>query len=200
MVITSIGQVGIKTPTKKYVLTPSLAAIASLANPVEVYSKVTAPGTPLEERVEAVHAVLLACSDCDTLKDYLGPAVVDAWVDEKGRTVKKYRQKYIDDATAACLAESLLFHGMVGKVQFRKRVKSSDKSGDFDPLQWMALAVARLEISEREAWGMTMTSIMASLRAKFPPSEKESALENFSEEGQEEFKKWYASMYGAGKL
>lgn len=200
MVITSIGQVGIKTPAKKYTLTPSLAAIATLNNPVEIYSKVTGDNTDPEERLAAIHSVLLACSDCDTIQDYLGQAVTDEWEDSAGRTVRQYRANYIDDVTAACLAESLLFHGMVGKVQFRKRVKSSDKGPEFDPLQWMALAVARLEIPERDAWAMTMTSIMAAMRAKFPPDEKEAALEDFTDESQDEFKKWYASIYGEGKL
>ena len=196
MVITAIGQVGIDTPTKKYILTPTLSAIASLDDPVETYLDLADNNTSHEWRVQCAHNVILACSDDKSISQYLGLQVVGKPRLRRGVVVRRYNEHYIDDVHAVCIAESLLYHGMVGKVEYKAPVSSDAYSNEFNPLQWVSAVVAHLGLSERDAWGMTMTSILNAMKTKYPPSEKEVALAKYTPESKAAHDEWYASIYG----
>lgn len=196
-VITAIGHVGIKTPNGEYKLVPSLAAIASLNNPAQMYNDLVSPKTEHERRMEIAHKIILACSNDKALKKYLGRQLACKPRMRRGVITKTYTNVYVDDIHAFAIAEQLLYHGMVGKVKRRaSSVKESDYTNTFDPLEWVAAVVAHLGLSEADAWNMTMTSILAALKTKFPPTEKEKALERFEDE-KEAFDEWYKSIHGS---
>lgn len=196
MIITDIGQVGISTPNGQYTLTPSLAAIASMKDPVEMYTDLTAQDTPHEWRVQVAHEVITACSNDKSIKQYLGCQRKEKPRLRKGVLYTTYNSNYIDDVHAVCIAESLLYHGMVGKVEHKTAPSEDSYTSKFNPLEWMASVVAHLGISERDAWQMTMTSVLTALKTKFPPSEKEKARQNFTPEAKAAHDEWYASIYG----
>lgn len=63
------------------------------------------------------------------------------------------------------LAQALAWHGITGAQEPRPGAKYSKT---FDASEYAAMAVAHLGMSEREAWDMTMTGLLAAMRAKFP--------------------------------
>lgn len=196
-VITAIGHAGIKTPSGEYKLIPTLAAIATLDNPVQMYSDLTALDTPHEERVEIAHAVIMACSNDSSIARWLGQREVSKPRMRKGVITRTYSSVYIDAAHSVAIAEQLLFHGMVGKIERRAAsISESDYTNTFDPLEWVSAVVAHLGLSEADAWNMTMTSILSALKTKFPPTEKQKALEKFQDE-KADFDEWYKSIYGS---
>lgn len=196
MIITDIGQVGISTPNGQYKLTPSLAAIASLSNPVELYAELVSPETPHEWRVQVAHDVIIACSDNKDIRQHLGLRRKGKPRLRKGVLYTTYSSNYVDDTHAVCIAESLLYHGMVGKVEHKSAPSEDSYTNEFKPVEWMASAVAHLGVSEADAWQMTMTSLLTALKTKFPPSEKEKARANHTPEAKAAHDEWYASIYG----
>lgn len=69
------------------------------------------------------------------------------------------------------LARCLIQHGVTGvnKPMPRKTDEASDYVKEFYAAEHVALAVAPLGMTERDAWNATMTSLVAALRAKYPP-------------------------------
>lgn len=198
MAIVDIGHVGIKTPSGLFTLIPSLAAIASLDDPVDMYSDLVSPDTPHEWRVQVAHDVIEACADRDGISEYLGLKPIAKPRIRNGVKTTQYRTVYIDDVHACAIAESLLFHGMIGRVEIKAKPRESDFTNVFDPQQWAMAAMSHLEISERDAWSMTMTSILNALKTKYPPSEKQKALDNYDEEKALD-DAFYESIYGSAK-
>ena len=196
MVITSIGQVGITTASKRFILTPSLAAIASLTDPVDLYLDLASTDTPHQYRVELAHQVLMACCPDKSLAQHLGMQPVGKPRMRGGVISRSYRSDYVDDVHAVCIAESLLFHGMVGKVEHATPPSGDAYSSSFDPLQWVASGMAHLGLSEKDVWGMTMTSLLNALKVKYPPSEKEQQRAAYTPEAKAEHDAWYESIYG----
>lgn len=195
MVITNIGQVAIKTPSRTFILTPSLASISKLKNPIETYTILNTLEQATSELLQAAYDVLLACSDSDEIKKYFGRQLIGKPVIRGNKITKKYTDVFIDEIHAVCIARSLIHHGMVGDVKTDRPAKESDYSSEFDPLDWVSAIIAHLNMSERDAWQMTMTSILAALKVKFPPSEKEIAAQKAIEE-KAAFDEWYKSIYG----
>lgn len=196
MVITSIGQVGIKTPDTHYILTPSLAAIASLDEPTDLYLDLVAPDTPDAYRVQVAHDVITACSNDKSITRYLGMQRRGKPRMRNGVVTTQYTSAYVDDLHAVAIAESLLFHGMVGKVEHKAPPSGDAYTNKFNPLEWVCTIVAHLGLSERDAWGMTMTSALNMLKTKYPPSEKEQARAKYTPEAKAAHDEWYASIYG----
>lgn len=198
MVITDIGQIGIKTPSGFFTLTPSLRNIASLENPTESYKDICDPNQHIDWRFEVACKVMLACSDSPDLAKYLGMQPLEKPRIRKGVKTTRYQPSYVPARHCIIFAEHLLFHGMVGKIDNLLLTKESDYTDEFKPLSWVAAVVAHLGIPEREAWQMTMTSILHAMRVKYPPSEKQKALATL-EEDKKQFDDWYQSIYGAKK-
>lgn len=195
MVITDIGQVGINTPSGRFILTPSLAAIASLEDPAEMYSDLTHPETPHQWRIETAHRVILACSPDKSIAQFLGRRKIGKPRVRRGVKTTRYATAYVDDIHAIAIADNLMFHGMIGKVETTVKPKESDFTSTFKPIEWMAAAVAHLGVTEQSAWQMTMTSILNALKTKFPPSEKEKARDSYDDD-KAAHDEWYASIYG----
>jgi hypothetical protein len=196
--IVDIGHVGINTPSGRFTLVPSLAAIASLDDPVDMYSDLVSLDTPHEWRMVVAHDVIKACADRQGIDEYLGLRPISKPRIRAGVKTTKYRPVYIDDIHACAIAESLLFHGMIGKVEIKAKPKDSDVTSTFSPQQWAMAAMSHLEISEGEAWSMTMTSILNAFKTKYPPSEKQKALDNYDEEKALD-DAFYESIYGGIK-
>lgn len=196
-VITAIGHAGIKTPDGEYKLVPTLAAIASLDDPVQMYKDLTDPFTPHDNRIQIAYAIIIGCSNKNGIEKWLGQKETAKPRMRKGVITRTYSDVYIDAAHAFAIAEQLLFHGMVGKIKRRSvSVSEGDYTDTFDPLEWVATVVAHLGLSEADAWNMTMTSVLSALKTKFPPSEKQQAIEKLQDD-KADFDEWYKSIYGS---
>ena len=199
-IITSIGHVGIKTPVAHFKLIPSLARIATLTAPTEIYTSLIHPDTDRESRLNAAYSVILACTNDDRIKPFLGRQMIGKPRMRNGIVTKTYSDVFVSDVHAVAIAESLLFHGMIGEVKVRPQADTeSSYTNVFDPLEWVAALVAHLGISEKSAWSMTMTSALSALKAKFPPSEKQKMIDNIDKD-KAAHDEWYRSIYGPNSI
>lgn len=82
-----------------------------------------------------------------------------------------YQNKYTRQACSAAVdGAERLRHGITG-VQPplpRKADEDAEFVSEFVARDHVALAIAHLGMTEREAWAMTMTSLVGALRTKFP--------------------------------
>ncbi|MCI2809393.1 DUF6246 family protein [Eoetvoesiella caeni] len=71
------------------------------------------------------------------------------------------------------LAQCLMKHGITGALEPLPRRHDEDPEYvvRFLARDHVALAMAHLGMSEKDAWNMTMTSLVGALRAKFPQQE-----------------------------
>lgn len=174
---TEIGEAEIEYAGRAYRLRPSFAALARMGNPaeiVELFGQVLGPLPALtgkawadaprvkrwgRDRLYGALTVLHACSEDD-----LGPLI-------GGISPRMHYQPGvmpIDDVIV--LAQSMLKHGVVGDVPpDPSKPERGTYSKEFAARDYVALAMAHLGASESDAWGMTMTSFILAMRAKFPP-------------------------------
>lgn len=179
MVLTSIGEVGINSGDKTFVLRPSLANIAKLGSPVEI--------------VQLFHYVMNGI-DASTIRfsihgeeiknkkltDYVSACVDVMWscCDDDISHITGYRTDRgavmgsMPIYEIIILAQHLLAHGIIGvqseNIQFGNSGGGSYET-KFDPVATASLAMAHLSLSERDAWNMTMTSLLNALAVKYPP-------------------------------
>lgn len=166
MILTEIGEVGVHVDGRVHVLRPSLYAMSQLGEPseiVEVYASLMADQvSPVgrREQFRNALAVVHACSE-DDLSDVFG------YLNER----LKYVVKRADPRHILTLARSLITHGVTGALPPLPRPadQGPEYVAEFVPREHVAIAVAHLGVSEREAWGMTMTSLVGALRSKYPP-------------------------------
>lgn len=163
-ILTEIGEISIHAG-RDVLLRPSLAAIASLGEPreiVETFARVMAG-----DHMDSL-GVLFACADED-VSDIFGAY-------EVRDDVIRYVPGTAPAAHIVPLAQCLMRHGVVGVAKpLPRRADAEDQYlTEFDAKEHAALAMAHLGLTEREAWNMTMTGLVAALRAKFPPSAKDS--------------------------
>src|SRR5690606_11937553 len=98
------------------------------------------------------------------------------------------------------LAQCLMRHGVVGVAKpLPRRADAEDQYlTEFDAKEHAALAMAHLGLTEREAWYMTMTGLVAALRAKFPPSPKDTpGARAPSKEEHEATMEWFERVEAA---
>lgn len=187
-ILTEIGEVCIHAG-RDVLLRPSLAAIASLGEPreiVEVFARVMA-GDFMDSL-----GVVFACADED-VSDLFGFYEVrdDAF---------RYTPGAAPAAHVVPLAQCLMRHGVVGVAKpLPRRAGAEDQYlTEFDAREHAALAMAHLGLTEREAWNMTMTGLVAALRAKFPPSTKDSpGARAPTKEEHEATEAWYERVLEA---
>lgn len=175
--LTAIGEVGIETGGRSYLLRPSLFSMTRIGSPseiVEAFALLTGPEpTPIHpfvlpnlvknwrrDRFRMALNVLNACSP-DDLTPLIG-----------GMTAyNRYSPGLmpIDDIVA--VARSLMIHGVTGvsKPESAANARPEDYSAEFKACDFVAAAMAHLGASESAAWAMTMTSFTAAMRAKYPP-------------------------------
>ena len=186
MILTEIGEIGIHKGGAVYKLRPSFYAISKLGTPdetVQVFAEVMSDA--LNQRAEGEQfalalQVLYACAEDGTpAAEIFGsmvprtsrPALGGPW---KSPTV--YRKGLANPAHVLPLARSLLTHGVIGQVPEVPRNADSEPEyqTEFNARDYVAMAMAHLGVGERDAWNMTMTSLVLALRSKFPPSDKDS--------------------------
>lgn len=166
MILTDVGEVGIHVGERVHVLRPSLYAMSQLGAPreiVELFASVMGESPAL---VDAL-GVLYACAK-DDLSDVLG-----AWEGEGDQS--RFVPGLVEPDAIVLLARCLLKHGVIGALPElpRKADEEPEYLQEFDARQHVAIAMAHLGLSEGEAWQMTMTGLVAALRAKFPPQESD---------------------------
>lgn len=166
MILTETGEIGVHVGDCVHVLRPTLYAMTQIGEPaqiVEAYAMVMQDGLQgrvLDDQFAEALMVVHACSDTD-LSEIFGS------LDERLR----YRPGSADPLHILPLARCLLRHGVTGSQEPMPRRGDDEPEfvREFVAREHVSLAVAHLGISEREAWQMTMTSLVGALRAKFPP-------------------------------
>ncbi|MBV7482527.1 DUF6246 family protein [Bordetella sp. BOR01] len=167
MILKDIGEVGVHAGEKTYVLRPSLYAMSMLGEPadiVAVFARLAA-GQGVEGEIQGyvadALAVIYSCCDED-LSDVFG------YWGERG-----YVPGRVPVSHVIALAQCLLKHGIVGALPELPRRAGDEPEyvKEFDARAHVAMAMAHLGMSEREAWNCTMTALVGALRTKFPRPE-----------------------------
>ncbi|MFT8276602.1 DUF6246 family protein [Kerstersia gyiorum] len=162
MILAEIGEIGVHAGGQVHVLCPSLYAMSKLGSPNEIVS-LYAEVMSDQPTMGGALTVIFACCDED-LSEIFG-----AWIERDGKWA--YERGQAEPAEVIVLARALLTDGITGALPPlpRKADEEPEYVQEFDTRAHVALAVAHLGIPERDAWQMTMTSLVAALRAKFPP-------------------------------
>ena len=191
MILTSIGEIGVHWGERTIVLRPSLYAMSCLGEPMEIVRVfASVMGGESEERFSDALATLYACAQEDVSE------VFGHW-SEKGYVVGA-----VPVGDILPLARCLLKHGIVGAVpQLPRRADDEPQFiREFDARANVALAMAHLGMSERDAWNTTMTVLVGTLRAKFPRPESDSpGARAPSKEEHEATMEWFERIEAARK-
>lgn len=191
MILTGIGEIGVHQGERTIVLRPSLYAMTRLGEPmdiVRVFSSVMGGDSP--ERFGDALGTLYACTDEDI------SGLFGYW-SEAG-----YMQGIAPISDIIPLARCLLKHGVVGALPELPRRADDEPQflREFDARANVALAMAHLGMSERDAWNTTMTVLVGTLRAKFPRPESQSpGAKAPSKEEHEETMEWFERIEAARK-
>lgn len=185
MILTEIGEVGVHAGAGVHILRPSLYAMTRIGPPayiVEVYAGVMAEGpTNYPNVIQLGYAfeVLQACTEEDISH------LIGHYEFRETALGKKHEhvRGLIPINEMLLLARCLVRHGVTGSVEPIPRQEGEDEedakddyTAEFDARKHVANAIAHLGMSEKEAWNITMTALVDSLRVKFPaPSEAEKA-------------------------
>lgn len=192
MILTDIGEIGVHYKGNTYILRPSLYAMTQIGDKKEillsyaiVMSEFTDKKSKWRQFNEAL-AVINSCSEVD-LSEVFG------YLNEKRKYVKK-AANYTD---VIAIARSLLKHGITGAQEPLKN-KEPDQStytNEFKASEHVSLAMAHLGITEKEAWNMTMTSLVGAMRAKFPePESNEPGSKAPTKEQHEATMEWFEKI------
>lgn len=174
MILTEIGEVGVYVGDQVVRLRPSLYAISRLGDPVEIVETfATVMGGAEDEAqarrlFQAALGVIYSCARDDVdLSSVFGTY----------ETISGSLE-YVPGAAPAehvvPLARCLLKHGVTGALPPLPRRPGDDEPvyvKEFVARDHVAMAMAHLGVSERDAWDLTMTGMVGALRAKFPPAE-----------------------------
>lgn len=174
MILADIGEVGVhKEGGDKVVFRPSFYAVSKLGSPseiVQLFYRVMSAETEAQAFEDSVH-VLWCCTEQDATE------LTGFWGSEDDRVL--WVPGMMGAAEVVILARHLLTHGVTGDIKKRRKKKEkAEYMSEFDAASFASLAMAHLNLPEREAWNMTMTGFVAAMTAKFPPSEKERELES----------------------
>lgn len=156
-----VGEIGISYGDRHFLLRPSLYSMTELGEPMEIvrtYASVMHDDDH-PERFDDALATIYACSD-DDLSAIFG-SYDDEWI---------YTPGAAPVADILPIARCLLKHGVTGALKALRQAEGEEPEyvAEFVARDHVALAVAHLGLSEREAWDMTMTSLVGAMRAKFP--------------------------------
>jgi len=158
------------------VLRPTLYAMSTLSDAVETFRQA------MDGNLSACRAFIYASNDNPEHDDLLFELV--GGIDEDG-----YKQDVETINNICRIGQCLAKHGIVGDVQ-RDVITEEDTSTEFVARDYVATAMAHLNLSEREAWQTTMTSLVSALKAKYPKQETHSLKE------YEEHDAWLDSIRG----
>lgn len=177
-VLTDIGEIGVSTTEREYLFRPSLYAMSQLGTPAEIvklFAFMFGGGNInpyFQEQSVRAHSrdmfrnaltVLTVC--CDEDISPLSGCMGERW--------GSYRPGLMPMDDVIPLARSLLRHGIVGALPADKSTtKAGDYTPEFSARDYVAMGMAHLGLSESEAWDMTMTSLTAAMRSKYPANSK----------------------------
>ena len=179
-VLTDIGEVGITFGGRTHVVRPSFYSMSQIGTPAEIveayaalFSAPALTGKPWadkprlrrwgRDRLMTALTVMYACADP---VDDLGPLL--GGVSER----MGYQPGAMPIENIIALARALMRHGIVGDVSTKRAENGAgDYSSTFKARDYVASAMAHLGASEADAWNMTMTSFLAAMRAKYPPTD-----------------------------
>lgn len=176
MILRDVGEVGVHVGDRTHMLRPSLYHVSRIGSPADIVAAyglvfdntldlvgaVTPDDLPLMLGWQAAFNVLRACWD-GTDEEFTRVA---GTLEPLG----EFTPGVIPRTHVVPLARCLLKHGVAGDVPPPSSTgKTPEYAQEFVARDHVAFAVAHLGVSEREAWGMTMTSLLLALRAKFPP-------------------------------
>lgn len=199
--MTAIGEIGIETGGRSYLLRPSLFSMSQIGTPAEIVQTCALlmaeePEDPLllrafrRERFDRALTVWYACAGEQDLGELIGglapaPAARENLFDrpftlaelQRNNRRPRYVPGLLPMADIVALAKSLIRHGVLGDAEPVKgeQPRKGDFLSEFKAADYAAIAIAHLGRTEAEAWAMTMTSFIAVMRSKFPPQENEKA-------------------------
>lgn len=167
--LTDIGEAAVHLDDRTYMFRPSLANIAQIGTPAEIVETFALVMSQAQdnshwfEQIGAAMRVLYAC--CDEFDREL-ESLLGHWVPHP----RRYTPGKMQPVVVLAIARQMMRHGVVGEVPDDERRKSEDYRSEFSPGDMAAVAQAHLGVSVAEAWGMTMTSLIRTLAAKYPPA------------------------------
>jgi hypothetical protein len=171
--LTSVGEVGIETGGRSYLLRPSLFSMTQIGQPTTIVETTAIllspePDDPFllkrfrKARFERALDVMYACAGEQDLGDLIGGMVPTG----KGRIA--YSRGIMPMADIVAIAQALIRHGVMGDVE-PEPGRIGEAMTEFKATDYVAAAIAHLGMSESDAWGMTMTSFVQVMRSKYPP-------------------------------
>ena len=166
--ITHIGEAAVHLNDRVFIFRPSLANIAQLGTPgeiVETFALVMSQAQDNShwfEQIGAAMKVLYTC--CDEFDRDL-ESLLGHWVPHP----RRYTPGKMQPAVVLAIARQMMRHGVVGEVERQQSSSQGDYKAEFNAVEMAALAQAHLGLSVSEAWAMTMTSLIGTLAAKYPP-------------------------------
>lgn len=163
MILTEAGEVGLQCASlPQVVLRPSLAAMARIGEPQEIVAIAYRVFSGTATMVDVL-STLWACCDED-ISEYTG------YMGEHG-----YVAGEMPPEEAGIICAHLLMHGLIGKTDKQRQPQGANQSANdtFVAADYAALAIAHLGMSERDAWGTTMTTLINALHSKFPEINKQ---------------------------
>lgn len=174
MILTEIGEVGVYAGDQVVRLRPSLYAMSRLGDPVEIVQTFATVMGGAEDDAQARRlfqtalGVIYACAS-----EEVDPSSLFGTYETISGALE-----YVPGAAPAehvvPLARCLLKHGITGALPPLPRRPGDDEPvyvKEFVARDYVAMAMAHLGVSERDAWDLTMTGMVGALRAKFPPAE-----------------------------
>lgn len=171
--LTAIGEVGIETGGRSYLLRPSLFSISQIGTPADIIEASAIllslePDNPYllsvfrKKRFEWALTVVYACAGDQDLGSIVGGMV------PTGRGRIAYSPGLMPMQDIVAIAQGLIRHGVLGDVE-PEPGRKGEAMKEFKAADYVAAAIAHLGLSESDAWRMTMTSFVQVMRSKFPP-------------------------------
>lgn len=198
MILSEVGEIGIHSDRLNLTLRPSFYAISRLGDPAEIVA--------LSRRIFYEPTVLDAAYIIYTcLVEDFKPHLIDKVYGvighyaegktEDGSLRLQWKKGVIAEEELIVLAQSLIRHGVIGAIDKEERSSDpSDYTSTFNVRQYVAAAIAHLGASESEAWSMTMTGFVDSMRAKYPVSDEPQESKPLTLEEAERMEAWFDEL------
>lgn len=171
--LTAIGEVGIETGGRSYLLRPSLFSMSQIGSPADIIEATAlllapepGPENPFilkrfrKERFEWALTVMYSCAGEQDLGDLIGGMV-------PGRGRINYSPGAMPPHSIVAIAQGLIRHGILGDVE-NDSEPGGETMSEFHAQEYVSAAIAHLGLSESDAWNMTMTSFVNVMKSKFP--------------------------------
>lgn len=167
------GEIGVTLDDADVIFRPSLLAISRIGSPkdvVETFVDLLEPPRSSAQSARqfrlALH-VLSCCADSPDHLDELLGYYADGMV---------YHAGAMPPEDIVTIAQHLIRHGVAGvSPKGDEPMVKGEPMREFDAAKFAAMAVAHLGMSERDAWNLTMTSLLSALHSKFPPDKSSAA-------------------------